>query len=137
MPFRLAAKNVFLTYSNCLKQNPNILDEFEEHDACTPEGMIGIMMNCLAENSSQKRTPKILMCYENHKERESDFHFHVLLQYEKKIDITNERHFDLFGLHPSIEPCRSVLAAKTYIKKDGRYSTNYEEADPEAHTSEG
>lgn len=126
MSFRIQSKNIFLTYSNCFKQNPDILDEFENMDACTPERMVKVMINKLMEIKSSK----ILMCYEKHA-NQSDFHFHALLQFPKKVDIKNERFFDLFGLHPSIEACRSVMAAKTYIKKDGVFVSNYEEEESE------
>lgn len=46
-------------------------------------------------------------------------HFHVLLKYEARIDIRNERFWDVNGHHPNIQKCRSPKQVLRYVVKDG------------------
>lgn len=46
-------------------------------------------------------------------------HYHVLLKYESRIDIRNERFWDVNGHHPNIQKCRSPKQVLRYVIKDG------------------
>lgn len=46
-------------------------------------------------------------------------HYHVLLKYETRIDIRNERFWDVNGHHPNIQKCRSPKQVLRYVIKDG------------------
>lgn len=45
-------------------------------------------------------------------------HTHVLLCYNKRVDFTSPRHFDIGEYHPCIEKARSLGASERYLKKE-------------------
>jgi len=93
MPFRLNAKNVFLTYPQCT------------HTA-----------NALGEHlSALKPTRFIKVVREKH--RDGNYHLHVLLQWVDKLNIRDQRFFDFRGHHPNIQAVRSISDVHEYISK--------------------
>lgn len=102
MPFRIAAKNVFLTYSNQEGGwgEPNLQELFEFIRGIKP-------------------TTYCVVSEERH--ADGNKHFHAFIQFERKLDSTNSRLFDYNGWHPKIEPTRSVVKAIAYVKKDGNF----------------
>ena len=50
-----------------------------------------------------------------------ELHFHAVIQFERKVDIRNCRHFDYNNVHPSIESVRSIPRAVRYCKKEGNW----------------
>ncbi|AAQ21052.1 replication protein [Tomato chino La Paz virus] len=102
--FRLQAKNIFLTYPQCPLTKEEALDQ-----------LLSIQL------PSNKKYIKI--CRELHENGEH--HLHVLMQFEGKIQITNQRQFDLVSptrsahFHPNIQGAKSSSDVKSYIDKDG------------------
>ncbi|AAD30059.2 replication-associated protein [Tomato golden mottle virus-[GT94-R2]] len=102
--FRLQAKNIFLTYPLCSLTKDEALEQLQS-----------------IQLTSNKRYIKI--CRELHENGEP--HLHVLVQLEGKVQITNERQFDLVSptrsahFHPNIQGAKSSSDVKSYIDKDG------------------
>lgn len=99
MPFRINAKNIFLTYSRCESIGGDTLLSLLESREPTAYFIR------TAEESHADGTP----------------HLHALLRYDTKRDIRNERHFDFFEQHPKIEPCRNAGKTLNYLTKEGSY----------------
>jgi len=93
MPFRLNAKNGFLTYPRC-EETPRALGEF----------LKGIRI-----------TSYIIVVREAH--RDGTHHLHVLIQWADKVNIRNERIFDFRGHHPNIQAARDVASVHEYVLK--------------------
>ncbi|ALK27183.1 replication associated protein [Melochia yellow mosaic virus] len=102
--FRLQAKNIFLTYPKCSITKEEALSQLQA-----------------IQLPSNKKYIKI--CRERHDNGEP--HLHVLLQLEGKIQITNNRLFDLSHpqrstqFHPNIQGAKSSSDVKSYVDKDG------------------
>ncbi|ABM60793.1 replication protein [Boerhavia yellow spot virus] len=102
--FRLQAKNIFLTYPKCSLTKEAALQQIRS-----------------LQLPSNKKYIKI--CRELHENGEP--HLHVLLQLEGKVQITNQRQFDLVSptrsahFHPNIQGAKSSSDVKSYIDKDG------------------
>ncbi|ADG36411.1 replication-associated protein [Soybean mild mottle virus] len=102
--FCVKAKNIFLTYPRCSLTKEEALSQLQS-------------IQC----PSNKKFIKIAR--ELHENGEP--HLHVLIQFEGKCQITNERHFDLTSprrsthFHPNIQGAKSSSDVKTYIDKDG------------------
>ncbi|ACH48035.1 replication associated protein [Okra mottle virus] len=102
--FRLQAKNIFLTYPQCSLTKEEALSQLQA-----------------IQLPSNKKFIKI--CRELHENGEP--HLHVLLQLEGKVQITNNRLFDLVSptrsahFHPNIQGAKSSSDVKSYIDKDG------------------
>lgn len=100
--FRLNALRVFLTYpqATCSKQDLyNHLTSLR-----TVEGVDGIP------------TLHVLVAQEQHED--GGTHFHCYIEFERKINITNERLFDFQNLHPNIQSVRSKKNVIKYCTKD-------------------
>ena len=105
--FRLQAKNIFLTYSQC---------------PISPSIVASALDALLKEKLSYG-----LVCQESHQTTDSEgasgLHLHVLLVMKKKFHTRNCRFFDLTlgesTYHPKMEPVRSLNATITYIWKEG------------------
>jgi len=93
MPFRLNAKNVFLTYPQC-DTSAKVAGEY----------LYGL-----------KPTRYIKVVREKH--RDGNYHLHVLLQWVDKLNIREPRFFDLLGHHPNIQGVRSLPDVHEYISK--------------------
>ncbi|KAK6335333.1 hypothetical protein TWF696_009922 [Orbilia brochopaga] len=50
---------------------------------------------------------------------DGDPHFHCLAILQKKIDITNPRHYDIKGYHADIRPVRDFEKSNKYLSKEG------------------
>jgi len=93
MPFRLNAKNVFLTYPRC-----------------------SIAPRTLGEHLKTLRpTTFIQVSRETHED--GAYHLHVLLQWVDKYNLRNERFFDFEDHHPNIQAVRQVADVFDYINK--------------------
>jgi hypothetical protein len=99
IPFRLAAKSVFLTFPKCTIP----IDRF---------------------NKAVKKWgfEHYYAVQENH--RDGTEHFHVLGEWAKKKNIKSARHFDIEGFHPNIGRTRNRLAAWRYLHKTKGRSTH-------------
>lgn len=93
MPFRLNARNVFLTYPRCAV-SPSALGEFLSE--IRPATYIHVV-----RERHEDGTP----------------HLHALLQWIDKYNLRDERKFDFEGFHPNIQPARDIVAIEDYISK--------------------
>ncbi|CAD89704.1 replication associated protein [Sida micrantha mosaic virus] len=102
--FRVQAKNIFLTYPQCSLTKEEALSQLQA-----------------IQLPSNKKFIKI--CRELHEDGQP--HLHSLLQLEGKIQVTNNRLFDLVSpnrsarFHPNIQGAKSSSDVKSYIDKDG------------------
>lgn len=92
--FRLYSKTFFLTYSQCE------LDKTLLSDLLATKGKI------------------IKMAIGRETHEDGNHHLHALVQYEKKVNVRDERFFDLEGHHPSIESPRNIQASINYCCKE-------------------
>lgn len=105
--FRFSAKNIFLTYSHCSLSKEEALSQ--------------LLAISLASNKKFIRVAREL-------HDDGQPHLHILLQLEGKVQITNQRLFDLchvsssLQFHPNIQIARSSSDIKAYIEKDGDYT---------------
>jgi len=93
MPFRLHAKNVFLTYPQC-----NL----------SPE-TVGRHLSGLR--------PATFIQVSRERHQDGAYHLHCLLQWADKFNCRNNRLFDIEGFHPNIQSVRSVSDVYDYINK--------------------
>lgn len=105
-PYRIAAKNIFLTFPHCTLSNQEAQEQLLQIECPSNKKFIRISRE-LHENGEP--------------------HLHVLIQFEGKIQIYNPRHFDLRHpssgrtFHPNIQGAKSSSDVKSYIEKDGDY----------------
>lgn len=92
--FRLYSKTFFLTYSQCE------LDKTQLADLLGTKGKI------------------IKMAIGRETHEDGNHHLHAIVQYEKKVNVRDERFFDLEGHHPSIESPRNIQASINYCCKE-------------------
>lgn len=118
MPFRFAASNVFLTYSNQEGGwgEPNLQDLFEHLKSFT-----------------NKPIKYIVASKEQH--QDGSPHFHAFISFARRIDTTNPRFFDYNGWHPKVEAVRSCVRAVSYVKKDGEFLEEGELTGKQHHTA--
>lgn len=91
MPFRVCARNIFLTYPKC-----GLHQEIHDHWSKEAEATTAL---------------------EQHEDGQP--HVHAVLRYSTKQDIRNERRFDFQGFHPNIQGCKSLRHSLQYISKHG------------------
>lgn len=103
--FRLNSSQIFLTYSQCEKSPDEIL----------------VFLNNLKIDIKN-----YIVAQEKHKDGNNHIHCYLLLN--KKINIRNERYFDIDDYHPKVEGVRSWKNVIKYVTKDGNYITNYEQS---------
>ena len=106
MPFRVNAKNFFITYPQC----DTLPDVIADH--------IGGI----------RPVEAILAVREKHEDGNN--HLHVLVQFVTRYDCKNERAFDFEECHPNIQPARNVADVKKYCLKGNPTGLDiYEEGD--------
>jgi len=71
-----------------------------------------------------------ICCIENHKDGTP--HLHCVIKWTKKVDIRDEKYFDIQGYHPNIQTTKNINASINYIKKDGNY---LEDGDIQEHVN--
>lgn len=103
--FRLNTAQIFLTYSQCSLEPNTILDNLKKLDKLNIKNYI--------------------IAQESHKD--GNKHIHVYLLLNSKINIRDNRYFDMGEFHPKIEGCRSWKAVIKYVTKDGSYISNYDQ----------
>nr|QTT61783.1 replication-associated protein [Opuntia virus 2-DBG_56] len=102
--FCVKTKNIFLTYPQCSLSKEEVLHQLQH-----------------IHLPSNKKYIKIAR--ELHEDGQP--HLHVLIQFEGKVQITNNRLFDLVSptrsahFHPNIQGAKSSSDVKSYIDKDG------------------
>lgn len=110
MAFRFQGKNVFLTYAQAENLSSDAIIWALRDKVPTPDGWV-----CGEENH-----------------QDGGKHFHVMVKYETRIDIRDQRFFDVEGYHPNIQSVRSPKNVIKYCIKDGNYiSHNLDIPDPD------
>lgn len=104
--FRKQGKQWFLTYSQCLVEPQECLDQLND---------------LLKENIEN-----YIIAQEEHKDEGK--HLHVYLKLDKIKDVINPRYYDLeketIIYHGNYQTCRSPKRVMEYVTKDGNYITN-------------
>lgn len=95
--YRINARNIFLTYPRCLIDKKIVLDK-----------LVDLMDPSYAVVSCEKH-------------EDGTPHLHALLCLKKKIDIRNERYFDIQGYHPNIQGAKHLGKTKNYVCKDKNF----------------
>ena len=112
--FRLLSKTFFLTYKGLTENGGKI----------TKENLANYLLNQNLNERSNK-PEKYLICEEMYDSGEP--HFHVILVYPKRKDITSQDFYDYLGIHPNIQTMRNMKAALQYVHKED--STPYTNMD--------
>lgn len=108
--FRLNRKTFGLTYSCPKKLSANPLD-----------------FDYIKESILKIGKCKYVIAEEKHED--GKLHYHVWVEFHKKIDSKNERFFDLKNVHPKIERLKDEEHWCDYIRKYDEYITNCKEDD--------
>lgn len=110
--FRCAAKKFFLTFPQC-----HVTEILE----------VSIL---LFEHLREKGAPKVvkdLIAKEKHED--GGIHYHVILEFAKKLNVTTEDYFDMMGpggckIHPNVQAVKNLQKTLEYVVKDGEYINN-------------
>lgn len=100
--FRINAKNFSLTYSNIERQGSSFTKE-ELFNFL--QSLAGVDYVLVGRELHQDGTP----------------HYHALVTFKKKKNLTNERLFDYMESHPNIQSTSNLPAWKTYCKKENDF----------------
>jgi len=103
MPFRFNAKRVFLTYPRSGDLTKEQLLEFLRDER-------GSLWYCVG--------------LEQHEDGGN--HLHAYAEWADRLDIRDERHFDLAGQHPNVQSVRNRASVLKYVQKGGDYIGNCE-----------
>lgn len=95
MPFRLSARNLFLTYPQSGEETPDGLKEF---------------LLCELDVKA------LAICRETHED--GGFHLHALVKLNRKCNIINEHKLDFNGLHGNYTVARNVGDCYEYVNKE-------------------
>ncbi|XP_039120497.1 uncharacterized protein LOC120256894 [Dioscorea cayenensis subsp. rotundata] len=104
--FRINAKNIFLTYSKCSLSKEYTIEKLRALSLTSNKKFIRV-----ARELHEDGTP----------------HLHVLIQFEGRIQVTNQRLFDIVSphssaiFHPNIQSAKSSKDVKAYIEKGGDF----------------
>lgn len=105
MPFRLAAKNFFITYPQCPLSRETILAHLQ---TLLPGATF------------------IKVCQEHHED--GALHLHCLCCLDKKKDIRNARFFDIQQYHPNVQAAKDIPGSIRYLEKEDTNSLSFGEA---------
>jgi len=95
--FRVNAAGMFLTYSQSALTRDNITQWF----------------------SRQARVKRLICGLEHH--QDGNTHWHVLIEYDHKKDIRNERFFDIDGEHPNIKTWDRAVTYEQWFFNHWKY----------------
>jgi len=98
MVFRIKAKNLFLTYPQCLEEPQHLID-------------------FLLEKLASKEPVYILVCQEEHEDGTP--HLHAFVSLNKTLDTRNARFFDSGDIHGNYQAANDPKAVYQYVTKDG------------------
>lgn len=108
--FRVNAVKVGLTYSCPQDADSNPIP--------SKEALLEVL-----QNVSSIPIAKYIIAVEKHES--GKLHYHCFLHYEKKIDVTGERAWDAFGVHPNVLKGTPKKYWEDYCAKDKDYISNY------------
>lgn len=101
MPFRLQTNRVFLTYPQA---------------SCSKQGLFEFLSSLDSAGDGQGiPVARCLVAQEPHED--GGIHFHCYIEFNRKIDVRNERLFDFEGNHPNIQKVRSKPNVIEYCTK--------------------
>lgn len=102
-PFRFNAKRAFLTYprSGDLTQQ-QLLEFLRDERGC------------------------VWYCIGLEKHADGGNHIHAYAEWAERLDVRDERYFDVAGHHPNVQPVRNRASVLKYCQKDGDYIGNCE-----------
>jgi len=103
MPFRFNAKRAFLTYPRCEPLTKERLLEFLRDDRGAGWYCVGL---------------------EQHEDGGN--HLHAYAEWPERLDVRDERYFDVDGQHPNVQPVRNRASVLKYVQKGGDYDGNCE-----------
>lgn len=103
MPFRFNAKRAFLTYPRSGDLTKEQLLEFLRDER-------GCLWYCVG--------------LEQHEDGGN--HLHAYAEWADRLDVRDERHFDLAGQHPNVQSVRNRASVLKYVQKGGDYIGNCE-----------
>lgn len=103
MTFRFNAKRAFLTYPRCGELTKERLLDFLRDDR-------GASWYCIS--------------LEQHEDGGN--HLHAYCEWLERLDVRDERHFDVDGQHPNIQSVRNRASVLKYVQKGGDYIGNCE-----------
>nr|UUV61380.1 C1 [Tomato mottle leaf curl virus] len=104
--FKIHSKNYFLTYPKCSLTKEEALSQ-----------LLGL----------QTPVNKLFVRVARELHEDGEPHLHVLIQFEGKLQCTNERLFDLISptrsahFHPNVQGAKSSSDVKSYVEKDGDF----------------
>ena len=103
--FRLQAITYFLTYRGITSSGQRI----------TKESLADFLLN-RNPRDIKLRPVKYLVCQQMYDSGQP--HFHAVLVYQKRKQITDPGHYDYQGIHPNIQTMRNMKAALDYVYKE-------------------
>ena len=103
MPFRFNAKRAFLTYPRSGDLTKESLLEFLRDER-------GALWYCVG--------------LEQHEDGGN--HLHAYAEWADRLDVRDERHFDVAGQHPNVQSVRNRASVLKYVQKGGDYIGNCE-----------
>ena len=112
--FRFNARNVFLTYST-----------LERYECGSPGSFRDAVISLLVGLGAKH----YVVAIERH--QSGEHHVHAVAKFGRKLDSTDCKLFDVFGVHPNIQSARSYGACVAYCKKDANF---LEETLPESES---
>ena len=95
--FRFNGMQAFLTYPRCELDKQELVDFLQTFGP----------------------TDRYIVCREEHKDGTP--HLHAYVKWHKKLNLSNERCFDLGGHHPNITSPKSYYAVCKYVRKGDDY----------------
>lgn len=104
MAFRLQSTTYFLTYKG----------RSDSGQKLTKEALANYLNRASMKN--QILPEKYLVCQQRYASGQA--HFHVILVYPRRKQVTSQDAFDYLGIHPNIQPMRNMKAALAYVYKE-------------------
>jgi len=110
--FRLQSKTYFLTYKGTSGLGQKL----------TKKSLADYLLN-QNPNDRKIRPEKYLICQQMYDSGQP--HFHAILIYPKRKQVTTQSYYDYLGIHPNIQTMRNMKAALEYVyKQDPHPLTN-------------
>lgn len=102
---RLSSKTYFLTYKGISDSGQKIT-----------KNMLAQFLINLNPKDVKLKPEKYLICQQMYDSGQP--HFHAILIYSKRKQVTNPEHYDYLGIHPNIQTMRNMKAALQYVYKE-------------------
>lgn len=100
--FRINAKRFFLTYPRCNIEPTVLLSELRKKGK--------IVQYVIGKEKHAEEDPLL-----------GDYHLHACIAYAKKLNIKDDKSFDIMGFHPHVESVKNWHQCAAYCSKDGDY----------------